>query len=233
MNAELERHELPFFRSLGDAQRARLERHLVRKRLSPRQVLFLEGEPASHAWLCVRGRVRLYKGSPDGRTTTLETLGPGEIFGAISALHDADYPVSAEATTEALVCGLAKDVVLRLLEEDPRLAVEILDVVSRRLRAAHERVRSFASDAAPARLAQALLRAAPTGHARGTRRELADAAGTSVETAIRVLRGFERAGLVRGEVGHLQVLDRAALERVAAGEPPPSRRSPGEGSRRT
>jgi hypothetical protein len=50
-----------------------------------------------------------------------------------------------------------------------------------------------------------------------TRRALAEVAGTTVETAIRVLRQFERDGMIRGEVGRVQVLDEPALRRVAGG----------------
>jgi len=50
-----------------------------------------------------------------------------------------------------------------------------------------------------------------------TRRALAEAAGTTVETAIRVLRRFEREGLLSGEVGLLRVADIATLRRIAAG----------------
>ncbi|MEN8183753.1 MAG: helix-turn-helix domain-containing protein, partial [Myxococcota bacterium] len=97
----------------------------------------------------------------------------------------------------------------------PRLTVEILGVVSRRLREAQDRLRSFAQDPAPSRLALALLHAANEGEARVTRRALAEAAGTTVETAIRVLRRFEREGLVRGEVGRVHVLDETALRKMA------------------
>jgi len=48
-----------------------------------------------------------------------------------------------------------------------------------------------------------------------TRRALAEAAGTTVETAIRVLRRFEREGLLHGEIGLLRILDVAALRRIA------------------
>jgi CRP-like cAMP-binding protein len=49
-----------------------------------------------------------------------------------------------------------------------------------------------------------------------TRRALAEAAGTTVETAIRVLRRFEREGLVRGEVGRVHLLDERALRKMAS-----------------
>jgi CRP-like cAMP-binding protein len=68
-------------------------------------------------------------------------------------------------------------------------------------------------------MARALLDSVDGERIETTRRLLGEAAGTTVETAIRVLRRFERAGWIEGGVGWVRILDRAALERVAsAGE---------------
>jgi CRP/FNR family transcriptional regulator len=212
---ELERAEL--FRVLAPERLARL-RPLLRECCIERQrVLYFEGAPAERLWVVRAGEMRLYKSSPTGQIATLDVLGPGEIFGALSALADEVYPASAEAVSDCVLWWMPRETFLRLLHEDPRVSLEVLAIVSRRLREAHERLRSFAYDPAPARLARALMRAATHGEAHVTRRALAEAAGTTVETAIRVLRRFERAGLVRGKVGHVTILDEAGLRR-AAGE---------------
>lgn len=217
MDAEIGLERVEFFRALPREELARLAPALVERRFARGRVLFFEGRPADFLWALRRGEVRLYKSSSEGRITTLETLGPGEIFGAVSALDVPGYPASAEAVSEGAAWCLSRARVIPLIERHPGLAVEILEVVSRRLRDAHERLRSFAYDPAPARLAISLLRAAQEGEARVTRRALAEASGTTVETAIRVLRRFEREGLIQGGVGHILVLDAPGLERVAAG----------------
>jgi CRP-like cAMP-binding protein len=209
----LERAE--FFRALGPERLARVRGAVREQRIAAHTTLFVEGQPAEALWALRRGVVRLYKTSPDGRVTTLETLAPGEIFGAVSALDADRYPASAETLVPVTAWTLARSTFVRLLAEDPRLGVEILGIVSRRLHAAHERIRAFAHDPAPARLARELLLAANGGEARITRRALAEAAGTTVETAIRVLRRFHREGIIRGAVGRVSVLDAAALRRIA------------------
>jgi CRP/FNR family transcriptional regulator len=208
----LERAEL--FRVLTSEQLVRIRPQIRERPVARRRVLFFEGAKAESLWVVRRGRVRLYKASPGGRVTTLETLGPGETFGAISALEEDVYPASAEGVTQGSAWCLPRPVLLRLLAEDPRIGVEVLRIVSSRLREAQERLRSFAQDPAPARLARALLEAAEDGEARVTRRALAESAGTTVETAIRILRRFERDGLLHGEVGLLRVVDADALRRV-------------------
>lgn len=212
---EIDLENAEFFRALEPDRLDRIRPLLVEKRIARGRVLFFEGKPADYLWTIRRGEVRLYKSSSDGRITTLETLGPGGIFGAVSALEEGTYPASAEGMSEGIAWCLPRNTFLRMLAETPWLAVEILRVVAHRLYDAHERVRSFAHDPAPSRLAQALLRATRNGEAQVTRRALAEAAGTTVETAIRVLRSFEKERIVDGDVGRVIVLDEQALRKIA------------------
>jgi CRP/FNR family transcriptional regulator len=213
---EIQLEEAEFFRALSPEQLDRTRALVVEKRIIRGRVLFFEGKPAEYLWAIRRGEVRLYKSSSDGRITTLDTVGPGGIFGAVSALEEGNYPASAEGVTDGVAWCLPRNTFLRMIVENPWLTVEILRVISHRLYDAHERVRSFAHDSAPSRLAQALLRAARNGEAQVTRRALAEAAGTTVETAIRVLRSFERNGVIHGNVGRVVVLDEVALRKIAS-----------------
>jgi CRP-like cAMP-binding protein len=207
--------EAEFFRSLPPERLAQV-RLQVRERAYPRRkVLFREGQPAEFLWAVRRGEVRIVKTTPDGRVITLESIHPGEIFGAVAALEGSTYPATAETTADSVVWRLSRVSLLALVKVEPALSREILAIIARRLRGAHVRLRSTAYDPAEARLAQALLRATREGEAHVTRRELAEDAGTTVETAIRVLRRLEREGIVRGEVNRLDLLDEARLRRVA------------------
>jgi len=179
-------------RPLAPEQLARVRSQLRERRVERHRVLFFEGEVAESLWVLRRGQVRLYKASPNGRVTTLETLGPGHIFGAISALDQETYPASAEGVTAGMAWCLPRAVMLRLLADHPRLGVEVLRIgVGPPARGARAIALPRARPA-PARLARALLAATRDGEAHVTRRALAEAAGTTVETAIRVLRRFER-----------------------------------------
>jgi CRP/FNR family transcriptional regulator len=209
----LEQAEL--FRALAPDALARLRPALRERAFHRQRILFREGDPAASLWAVRRGAVRIYHLSPEGRPTTLATHGPGEVFGALSALDVDRYPVSAEAVEAGFAWCLPREVLLRLLAEDARIGIELLRIVATRLRSAHRQLHSFAHERAPARLARALLDSLRGDAACSTRRELAEAAGTSVETAIRVLRRFERDGVLRGEVGRIQVIDPEALRRLA------------------
>jgi len=205
------------FRVLSAKRLERLEPQLYECTFEPRRVLYFEGTPADRLWVVREGQVRLYKASANGQITTLDVLGAGEVFGALTTIEHETYPSSAEPITEGRAWWTPRATLLRLLDSEPMVAVEILGIVSRRLRHAEDRLRAFANDPAPARLAAAILEATSRGTARITRRALAEAAGTAVETAIRVLRRFERDGILQGKVGRVEVLDRKRLERIACG----------------
>jgi CRP-like cAMP-binding protein len=139
--------------------------------------------------------------------TTLETLGPGQIFGAISALDRETYPASAEAVTGGAAWCLPRSTLLRLLAEQPNLGIEILRVVSSRLHEAHDACAPFLINSA----AGALLEATH-GARLASRAARSPAAGTTVETAIRVMRRFERRDCCAAKSGCC-VVDPAALRR--------------------
>lgn len=221
MSPEIETslRDLEVLGSLNPEQQEALRPHLTECEIERGRVVYFVGDSADHLCWVVRGAVRLYMSSADGHITTLEVLGPGEVFGAISALDQDTYPASAEGVTEGVAWRLPRACFLELLNDDPRIARVILEIITRRLHSAQERVRSFAQDPAPSRLAQALLRLAHDGKADVTRRDLAENAGTTVETAIRVLRNFQRDGIVHGSVGHIEIRDASKLECIADRQP--------------
>ncbi len=208
-----------FIRSLS-AKGRRWARERAQSRLFyPKRRLFSKGEPASHFWAIERGSVRLFEINAKGQVTTLETLGPGQMFGLWSVAVDESYAAHAEGISEGRVWRLEKTEIERLIEDQPVLAQEMVQIIADRLRDAHERLHSFAHDGVPARLARALLRAADGDAARVTRRILAEDSGTTVETTIRIMRRFEREGLVRGQVGAIHIIDAPKLAAIAEGLP--------------
>ena len=211
----IERSE--FFRALSPDRLARVRHRVNQRALVRQQAIYFEGHPADRLWVVQSGQVRLYKSSSNGQVTTLDVLGPGEVFGAVFSPAGDLFSSSAEAVVDGSAWWVPQEVFQRELAEEPGLGVDIVQILSRRLRDAHDRLRSLAHDPAPARIALALLRAARDGEVWGTRRALAEVAGTSVETTIRILRGFERKGLVEGEVGCVRIIDEGALQDIAGG----------------
>jgi CRP-like cAMP-binding protein len=193
-----------------------------------REVIFREGDPAVWLWLVRTGHVKILRQSAAGKDVVLELLGPGEMFGAVAVLEGRPYPATAQASEDVVVVKLPAPAIVALGERHPPFVREIVRMISRRLRSAHDSVKSLAVDPAESRLAAALLRVAEReGRREGrdvmlpfplTRQSLADMSGTTVETAIRVIGRWQHDGLIRDADGRLAVLKLDALRALAEGE---------------
>jgi CRP/FNR family transcriptional regulator len=193
-----------------------------------RDYIFAEGDPA--LWFCLvkTGRVRIFRQSRGGKDVVLELLGPGEPFGGVAVIEKRPYPASAQAMEPTVVVKLPRDAVVALADRHPAIIREMALMIGRRLRAAHDAVKSLAVDPVEARLAATLLRLAEREGARGphgltlpfhlTRQSLADMTGTTVETTIRVVSRWLKDGLVREDGNHLVLAEVEALRDLAEGE---------------
>ena len=194
----------------------------------PRDYVFLEGDPAEWLYLVRSGHVRIVKHSRGGKDVVLEFLGPGEVFGGVAVIERRPYPAAAQATEPSVVLKIPADAVVALAERHPSVIREMALMIGRRLRAAHDSVRSLAVEPVESRLAATLLRLAEREGVRDrrglalpfhlTRQSLADMCGTTVETAIRVVSRWQRAGLIEDDGGRLILRDVSALRELAEGE---------------
>jgi CRP-like cAMP-binding protein len=138
------------------------------------------------------------------------------------------YLASAQATEPSVITKLPQDAIVALAERYPSIIKEMALMIGRRLRAAHDSVKSLAVDPVEVRLATTLLRLAERESARGpqglilpfhlTRQSLADMTGTTVETTIRIVSRWLKDGLVREEDNRLVLVNVAALRDLAQGE---------------
>jgi CRP/FNR family transcriptional regulator len=193
-----------------------------------REYVFMEGDPARWLYVVKTGRVKILRHSRAGRDVVLEMFGPGEVFGGVAVIEQRSYPASAQAVEASTVVRIPAETVLALSERYPSLIREMALMIGRRLRAAHESVKSLAIDPVEARLAARLLRLAESDGARGprgvtlpfhlTRQSLADMTGTTVETTIRVVSRWLKEGLVDDADGRLVIRNVAALRAVAEGQ---------------
>ena len=194
-----------------------------------REYVFMEGDPAR--WLCVvtSGRVKIVRHSRAGKDVVLDLLGPGGIFGGVAVIEKRPYPAAAQALESTTVLKIPAEALIAASERHPAVIKEMALMIGRRLRAAHDSVKSLSVDPVEARLAATLLRLAERDGARTkaglalpfhlTRQSLADMTGTTVETAIRSVSSWLKAGLVLDEGGRLVIVDKTALAELAAGEP--------------
>jgi CRP/FNR family transcriptional regulator len=219
----------PVFAGLPAKEIEALAREAREQTYRAREYIFLEGDPAGSLCIVTSGRVKIVRHSRTGKDVVLELLGPGGIFGGVAVIEKRPYPAAAQAAEPTTVLKIPAEALAAASERHPDMIKEMALMIGRRLREAHDAVKSLSVDPVEARLAATLLRLAERDGARTkaglalpfhlTRQSLADMTGTTVETTIRSVSRWLKGGLVIDEGGRLVIVDRTALDEIAAGEP--------------
>ncbi len=94
-----------------------------------------QGTPGQAFYLVLTGRVEIIR---DGQS--LGAFGPGDFFGEMSLLDHAPRSATIKALEPTNCLMLSSWDFKALLEKHPSIAVKLLEVLSRRLRVADERI---------------------------------------------------------------------------------------------
>ncbi|MCX7750778.1 MAG: Crp/Fnr family transcriptional regulator [Candidatus Bipolaricaulota bacterium] len=191
---------------LSPVSRVELEGVMRPVSLEAGTTVFQEGMPAFGLYLVCRGKIKLAKRTGRGHSQILKLLGPGEILGEKTMFDRECYTCYAKTLEPSLLMFIPREEFLSFLRRHPEVALRLLERLSRESKMYGERLVEITSRSARERVARALLELAqafgeetPEGWDIGVelpRAELAEMAGVSTETAIRVLSEFRERGLV-------------------------------------
>jgi len=210
------------FSELTADELTRLAPEIEELRVDREHVFFQEGESSDQVFVAQAGRVRIQHFRPDGSVRTVCMVGPGETFCCLPTLDGGPYPATAVAAEPTVVFRIPGPTYRRLLEVNAAFASTALKQFCGRLREAGCEGCSQADDVGSRLAGKILTLADKFGDlVPVTRKELAELAGTTIETAIRITRDFERQGWLELSRGRFRVLDRAALGRRALGPESP------------
>lgn len=187
--------------------------------------LFFEGDPPSNLYVIVQGHVALIRHTLEGRDVVLDVMQPGNMVGELAIFEGVPYSSSGKTLDEVTAVVIPRERFHQMLAQYPRMAGAVIFDLTRRVRHLSDLVQSLAIERVERRLARILLRLARiSGEHRDdgllinlplTRQDLADMAGTTVETAIRTLSRMRRQGIVDTSHGHLIIRDVERLVRIA------------------
>mgnify|MGYP000902528255 FL=1 len=187
------------------------------------KLIFQAGAPGAGFFAVVSGKVRIFRAAPSGKEHILHVFGPGGIFAEAAVFQGAPYPADAEAIEDSVLLFFPRDAFRRLLAKDPDLALNMLGLMSSRLRQFVRKIEELSLKEVPARLAAHLLLLRETQDKRRltldlSKSHLASYLGTIPETLSRILRKMADEGLVSVSGATVTLLDEERLARTAEGE---------------
>jgi CRP/FNR family transcriptional regulator len=215
---------IPLFNGLPRQQHDKLA-HIAKERSFKRgQTIFAEGDEGIGFYVLISGKVKIFKLSPEGKEQIFHVFGPGEPFGEASVFAGERFPAHAETLEESRVFFFPRASFVELLKEDPSMALNMLAILSRRLRTFASLVEDLSLKEVPGRLAAYLLfMSDEKGRADElkldiAKNQLASLLGTIPETLSRILARMVRQGLIQLDGPRIIIVDREGLEELAQAE---------------
>lgn len=123
--------------------------------------IFMQGERASAIYIVAEGWVKLYRIAPNGAEAVVGVFTKGRSFGEAVAFRHDTYPVAAEAVTNCSVIRIEADAFLRLLRENPEVAIMMLSATYVHLQSLVMQVEALKAQTGAQRVAEFLLELAP------------------------------------------------------------------------
>lgn len=187
------------------------------------QVILSPTYDPDRIYLVKTGRVKISAYSPGGKEQILALLEPGDLFGELAPTQPPDE-FRIEAFSQSIVCTLQRASFENVIKKTPEVALQVIRVLARRLRAAEKEIEDLALRDVPGRVASLLLRVGEEYGERDdrgirlafrlTHKDLAHMVGSTRETVTTIMSRFRDDGLIAVEHKTVIILDRERLSTI-------------------
>ena len=217
--------QVPFFASLKPDELDQVNKLFREEGYASGEAIYFAGDPAHRLYVVASGKVKISRHTLGGQDVVLDLLAPGDFFGSLAILGDAVYPDTAQAQTGVCVLGIQAQEFQQILLQYPAVGLAVLQLTAERLQAAHETIRQLSAFPVERRIAAVLLKLSeklgePSDEGLLiqtplARQDLADMAGTTLESASRVMSQFQKQGLIRSGRQWVAITDLSGLTEAA------------------
>ena len=210
-----------FFKGLSDEELTSIQQIAAERTYQRNQLVFSDGEEGHGFFLILTGQVKVFKMSPEGKEQILHILGTGEPVGQVAVFAGDSFPANAQAIAESRLLFFPLRAFVDLIQARPTLALNMLAILSNRLREFTVQIENISLKEVPARLASYLLylsderQGAERLQLTISKAQLASIIGTIPETLSRILNRMSSKGLIGVNGREIRLRDRDQLAALA------------------
>jgi len=169
-------------------------------------VVFQEGDEGDALYIVIDGKVKVSIYDEDGREYILDVIGKDGFFGELSLIDGLPRSANITTTEDSTFLVIKRAEFSKLLMDNPVITIGILKTISKRLRAADEKIRGFAFLSVEGRILKYLL---DIGNSTGVKIknyliiekgpsqiEIANSCGCTRETVSRMIKNLVQKGIL-------------------------------------
>lgn len=125
---------LPLFNNLSSQKLNSISLLFQEETINAGEIFIQEGTIASKVYLIKKGSVRVFKNFENGEEITFNVVGQGELIGEMSIIDGEPRSASVQALQETTALTLNKESFIKILKENPDLALSLLKNMSQGIR---------------------------------------------------------------------------------------------------
>ena len=212
---------IPLFNGLPEDQIVAIKKIAVKKQINKGEIIVSEGDEGEGFFVIVEGRVKVFKVSTEGKEQILHIFGSGQPFGEVPVFTGQKFPANAQAIDKTRVLFFPRVSFVNLISANPSLALNMLAIMSIKLRQFAVQIENLSLKEMPARLASYLISLAGEQNKdevvtlQISKGQLASILGTIPETLSRVFAKLSGQKLINVDGKKITLLDRRGLEDLA------------------
>jgi CRP/FNR family transcriptional regulator len=209
---------IPYFSGLSDSVLKLIGKYVFEKKAERGEILSFEGQPSDTLYFVVTGVVKFFKISADGKEQIFRIIRPGDSFNDVPVLGGGVNLASAAAMSAVVLNGIKKKDLENIVREHPQVALNLIQVLSRRVEELVALVEDFSFRHVSGRVAKILLEYAGNEggeNPRLTQQEIAAIIGTAREMVGRSLKNLEGEGAIKMERNRITITNKEALREIA------------------
>lgn len=181
------------------------------KKFGEGEQVFSEGERADFLPIVLSGKVKMVRFLTPGKEIIISVFGEGEMFAVPPVFDGAPYPSTTIAMEETRLLLLHRKDFLQLLKDSSEFSFAVIAWMCEMLREKTATIQNLATASPEFRVGKVLLRLAEKEGADSSRislrrQDIAEMAGLTTETTIRVIRKLAEKNLVKINHGKI-ILD--------------------------
>lgn len=209
---------------LTDDQRGLVAKSIETRRYKKHQVIYAEGETPSHLLCLIEGKVKIYRDGVGGRSQIMRVIKPVEYFGYRAYFAGGSFVTAAAAFENSIICTIPMSIIVRLVEENNRLAMFFIRLLAIDLGISDERTVNLTQKHIRGRLAESLLflkeaygleEDGATISIFLSREDLANLSNMTTSNAIRTLSLFASEKLIAIDGRKIKIINEEELKKIS------------------
>jgi len=214
-------YEIPLFASLSKADAEKYTKICLWKEYDSNELIIDIDEETTEVRFVVSGTVRVINRFSIGKEVILGEMHKGQFFGELAAIDGELRSANITTLNRSKICIMPQKIFLQIMEEYPSISLEVMRVLTNRIRILNNRLGEQSFLQAKHRLYAELLRLSKPrlGHEGQrsvspppTQKELAERIGTRREVVSRELNSLQKQGIFEKTRGALVLKDVADLQ---------------------